>query len=1281
MKAVISELEMPKTTERVCAGREKEIVKLRHIYETAAQNGARFVLVKGAAGIGKTCLIEEFRSRMRIEGAVVFEGRCCSGSTVLSSMAEILRQALSFLEQVGRTLENDLGPLAILLDQQTPLEDRGPESNCLVQRLKFFESYCDVLRLVSKIKPPIIIVHDLHLADVTTIELLMHLLDGGVLLWNEKLLPTRTMFGLILASAREDRISPNIETLAYHPESQIMQLSGLNLEGVSEYFQNLDVMKQILHITGGNPEQLNVLFRSSHGGIDQCIQHQLDGLSPEAHRLLAALAVIGRPSTASLVAKVSELTKTTSALTELLANGLIMQSFCHGEVVLSITREQIGDLIYRGFRDSDRRHLHRQVVESLSGACGLATQELAHHAICMGDAQLAVTAALKAAGVLELIYAYEVATSLLEEVIPLADATQRIVLFERLVALYEHAGKYPIALKYALAVVEAKPTDSSACWQVGNLMVLSGLYDTAPEILDRVEKLATETGNELLLTKLVTARAEMHYRQGNYDAGSAICEKEIKGSHIESQLLLRNIKGKIELARGHLEQARESFQHNAREARAAGLDAHYAKAMLNLGIIHLHQSNIPKAMKNFETALVAGQQNYNFPLCAFILHNLAILTYMRCNYEAALHYYYRAIAHLKVVGNHDYLATAVHNLGELFIDIGDEERALKMVELARTFFCASITEVIEAQSSLLEARIAMARENNIEALEKANKAHKIFFRINQRHMLIEADLLIAKISLRSGNMRAVHNALKNVSKFGTDNRRTRGCVAFIEAEIEKQNFNDPIKSLMLALDFFTEAEYLEGIWRTHLYLARWLSSRDADAYAKHLTKAATIAEKVKQTLPREFHLCYDALPDCVRLKEALNAFYASRDSQPAQNLSQSININNTKNHQDMAMNSSVSSTSYGCNDIPLHDLFPEIVFRSMAMEQVLSITKRIATSDSQVVLIKGESGTGKELIAEALHQLSPRRDKPFIKVNCVAFIEPRLLKELFGHEKDAFTGALKQHKGYLETVNGGTLFLDEIGNISPKIQVRLLQIFQEQACEHVDGVASIQVNTRVLCATNQDLELLVRQGQFHEDLYYRLKGIQIEVPPLRNRREDINPLAIYFLQQLANERGESPKALDPDALAMLCNYHWSGNVRELENVIRSVSLLVDGPLVTAQDLAQHGKIDGAQTGVDTHIEQATILPLTAKHQINDSIPTSSQFARSISSISPTEKISCNDVLDSDLSLKQWKKNCEQACVQQAMERTDGNITKAATLLGVKRSRMSQLIKEHQLRKG
>ena len=252
-----------------------------------------------------------------------------------------------------------------------------------------------------------------------------------------------------------------------------------------------------------------------------------------------------------------------------------------------------------------------------------------------------------------------------------------------------------------------------------------------------------------------------------------------------------------------------------------------------------------------------------------------------------------------------------------------------------------------------------------------------------------------------------------------------------------------------------------------------------------------------------------------------------------------------------------------------HYRFENIIAKSSKMQRLIELIKVVGKSNA-TVLITGESGTGKELVARAIHSQSDRHNKPFIAVSCAALPESLLESELFGHEKGSFTGAYTQKKGKFEFANGGTLFLDEIGEMSANIQVHLLRILEEKEFTRVGGNEPIRVNVRVISATNKDLRKAIEEQEFREDLYYRLNVVNIELPPLRERKEDVPLLAEHFLHKFASENRKEIAGFTPDAMEFLLDYDWPGNVRELENAIERAVILAKGSLITIDDWPQRG---------------------------------------------------------------------------------------------------------------
>jgi two-component system NtrC family response regulator len=305
-------------------------------------------------------------------------------------------------------------------------------------------------------------------------------------------------------------------------------------------------------------------------------------------------------------------------------------------------------------------------------------------------------------------------------------------------------------------------------------------------------------------------------------------------------------------------------------------------------------------------------------------------------------------------------------------------------------------------------------------------------------------------------------------------------------------------------------------------------------------------------------------------------------------------------------------------------VFEDMLGTSPEMQAVFAFIRKVAGTDAPVLLL-GESGTGKEMAAAAIHRRSKRKDGPFVAINCNAIPENLLESELFGHEKGAFTGAHIQRKGLLETASGGTLFLDEIGELPPAIQVKLLRFLQEQRLQRVGGRQEIQVDTRIVAATNSDLKQLIENGKFREDLYFRLAVVTIRLLPLRERGEDIVFLASEFLERYSAQSGRTKLVFAPDALRAITLYSWPGNVRELQNRVKRGAIMAARSRVTAKDL---------ELEPDQGVES---LPVT--------------------------------------TLREAREDVERQMIEQALKRNSGKITSAAADLGISRPTLYELMEK------
>ncbi len=258
--------------------------------------------------------------------------------------------------------------------------------------------------------------------------------------------------------------------------------------------------------------------------------------------------------------------------------------------------------------------------------------------------------------------------------------------------------------------------------------------------------------------------------------------------------------------------------------------------------------------------------------------------------------------------------------------------------------------------------------------------------------------------------------------------------------------------------------------------------------------------------------------------------------------------------------------------------FPQIIGKSERMQKIFAVINQVAPTKASII-ITGASGTGKEMIADAIHYNSPRKDKPYIKVHCAALTETLLESELFGHEKGAFTGAISRRRGRFELAHSGTIFLDEIGEINPTIQIKILRVLHEKKFERVGGEETIDVDVRIISATNKDLKKEIEKNNFREDLYYRLNVVNIHIPPLRERKDDIPLLIAAFLKEFIVENKKKIQGIDTKAGLILNQYSWPGNVRELRNCIESMVVMCKGTVITADDLPPYLRATGEKDAI------------------------------------------------------------------------------------------------------
>jgi DNA-binding NtrC family response regulator/tetratricopeptide (TPR) repeat protein len=1232
-------------------GRETEVARLCAAYEEASRQGERLVLVRGESGVGKTRLLSEVKGRLRLCGAPVLEGHCVEGGRAFAPFGEILGAGLAFLDEVGRPPAMDLSPMLFSLGARAPMpeplhaEAAGSE---LERRVRFFDTFRAFLAAVADVRSPLVVLHDLHRADPGSLELLRWLVDGtGAFL--EDLRPHETVRALFVASMRSDIAGLDaVAELHAHARAQTLELGGIGPKGLRELLESPAIIDRIMSLTGGRPDDIEALLATPPGRTEDRLRRRVAALPERARLLLSALAVVNRPVGPTVLERVASLRATSAEMSELCGSGLVHRAVVDGELQLSFVRPTERDLVYGELDAEACRALHRAYAAILEGEepVGLALQDVAFHHLRAGDAAPAARRACDAADALCRAYAHDAAAVLLEQALELASGDDAAALRERLVTAYRAAGDHGKALESARVLRAARAQDPVVARRMGELYTLAGEYDAAERELEEARTMALAAADRRVLAEIDAELSEVAYQKGDYDRAQQVATRALSQADLLDltgvTLAARNTVGKVHLSRGEFGAAAEVFAENAEAARAAGVELEELRAIINLAIAHLRRQELAVAEELFERASRIADARGSLHYQAICRENLAVLAHTKGEYDRALELYHDAVGLLKKLGNRPLLGRVATNLGWLYLLLGDTPRARSLADLSANVGTARAP--VRFKNLVLQGNIELAEGRSEGAGRALAEALVIARQIGDGDLVQDYLLAAGRLALHDGDVAGARRVLSQVGKVEAPVMAAQ--FAVLRADVERAAGCDPYPAAARAVELAERAGDASVLWRAHLRLARALADRsDGVAAQRHLERARAIDAAVSERVPETFRACYECLPERIELRRLAGG--PERDSSPP---------------APAPVLAGAAARRPAAVEVarPWGDRYPKLIGASRPMRTVCGIIDKVAPADS-IVLIRGESGTGKELVAEAIHAGSPRRDRPLVKVNCAALVETLLLSELFGHERGAFTGALTRKKGRFELADGGTLFLDEIGDISPKTQVSLLRVLQEREFERVGGTTAVRVDVRILCATNRNLEQAVERGQFREDLYYRLKGLQVELPALRDRADDVPILAEHFLRKVAEERGEAPRILAADALEVLRRHAWPGNVREFENTIRSVTLFADGPVLSAEHFAEYaGLVARPETSA---VAAATVNELAPPLDGGNDSGATPAFGQ---------------VRGGDVSLRDLKRNIEKECISQALRETKGNITRAAALLGMKRPRLSQLVKQYGL---
>ena len=1017
---------------------------------------------------------------------------------------------------------------------------------------------------------------------------------------------------LVRDDVKTTRVQEFIEDLSGRPGVHDLRLGGLQLEELRSYVGEHAALQRLYEISEGMPKTVDALLEALPSNVETLFERKLQGLSSAARRPLFALAVLGQEASVAQLSQVSgqETQELARALQELRAARIVERSIHGGEFRFAFCWRGDREACKLAVPQDEQRRLHSAFARLFAGE---GPQRVAYHQLRSEEPQRGVPLAIRAAEHHALAGSFDAAVSTLEDALPHASGELQRAVLERLCELAPLAGLTGRALRYAKALEEALPEGQrfSAVIRAAELHNAVGDHERCLSALETAEPM-----DEAQRARKMACASEAHYQLGQLEDAERRASGGLQlAQSPRSKIGAAQPAGQDRAVQGRSpDEAIAFFEQTLQCAQRSGLRAEEARALINLGIVQLRKERAEEAeRKLFEGVEMARQAN-DLSLLAIGTLSAGAYLYKRAELGRAIDAYRECKRLFRRLGNRTQLARALHNLGILYLVCGDLSRARSHNSEAIRLAELSGAERILASALMLEGSI-LGELGELERGETRLREGMLLRRKLGVERPLEAMIELGELHLLAGDFERVRAIIEEVEQVlpTLDNALFVARSALLDGRVRS---GEPDVEALLSDAKRTFERLDRKLWARDAEVALGRHHHKAgrpEIARMHLLGAQKLQEAVAQTLPQPLRNSFERARPQRAVFEALEA---------------------------------LSGPAARSAPRPKKSAHPTIIGRSSKLARVFKIIERVAPSDS-TVLICGESGTGKELVAEAIHRSSPRAGEPFVKLNCAALVESLLLSELFGHEKGAFTGAHQRKIGRFEMAAGGTLFLDEIGDISPKTQVSLLRVLQEREFERVGGGKPIKVQARIIVATNKNLAQMVAEGTFREDLYYRLKGLTVDLPALRERPEDIPLLVEHFLAQYAAESGAALKRFDEPAQHMLQQHPWPGNIRELENVVRSVALFAEGAHITARELEEHSELTPASA-------QAAPAPEPAPEGLG-------------------EQDLLSEIFEQGATLAQLKIKIQREAIKRALRLNKGNITRAAQALGMKRPRLSQII--------
>ncbi|GMV40862.1 MAG: hypothetical protein AMXMBFR64_25780 [Myxococcales bacterium] len=1166
---------------------------------------------------------------VRAEGGLVLTGSCAPGDTApYAGLRGAIEEALSELDRQGRG--RTLAPLvaAFALD---PGSAWGSSVADLIQteaRANLFEAVRATLQAAADGHPTVVVVRDAHRMDADSLDLLEHLcasVTAGIARLpvgpeHARRAPTFVVECLLRPDA-PDSERRAVERLTSIAALDTIRLEGMGREDVAAWLASDAVVDRVMALTGGVPHRLRLLLESLPDDLDDVARACLQALAPEAQHALRVVGVADGLLTAADVAAICDETEISiaRALLALRDRDLVVRDPA-GRLSLSPGAP-------RWESDVGAADLHRVVAERLAARWTLERDdalvlEAARHFAAAGDRTRAFAWGLQAGALLQKRLSHHAARQMYRSLLDLhpepgTERTLRLRLAESAAAV----GRVDEARAELEQVIEAGAEDEHCALllRLGELYLATGQLDRAASAIARASRSSTDAQAQ----RALALGAEVARLRGELRQAEELCAEALATCAADARADLLVTLGNVRLQQGRLADARRCYGD---AVRSTGSDLVRARAQLNLGIIAIREGAYSEAIRQLQRSHSGCEEAGEFFGAALSLFNLGVASEFTERYGLAEGYYVRAVDLFDRLGRQLHVASALSSLADVYITMGAPRRAARLLQralaLAGDVGAPRVASLARQKQGLVELELC-----------RFTRAVPI--------------LTEAAECLRSGG--ATEDLAWTLASLSR---------ALLEADRPDDAMErvDELRALQLAADHevFGTAALVEARVR--------LRGAEADDAAALAREADGIFARRGQRAGRVEALCVlgeahraegDTAAELEALDEARTLLDALKDAVPLARRQRFLQRPCWRSlHVPEPAGSSAElpegPISLGGGDIPLASSHvPGLVGASEAIRSALRAIDRVAASGSPVLLL-GESGTGKELVARAIHDLSSRAARAYVRVNSAALPESLLESELFGHERGAFTGAVARREGKFEQADGGTLFLDEIGDVSQKTQVSLLRVLQEGEVQPVGASRTRRVDVRVICATNRDLAQMVREERFRLDLYFRIRGVTIELPPLRERRGDVGVLARHFIAGL--QKPGASLALTPDSMRLLEAYRWPGNVRELESVLRGATFFAEGGVIRAEHLRRFIERDGVTV---TGMQPESPTPLAP--------------------LAPDD-----ESLDAAFSLDEARRRMEIKYIALALERSGGNITKAAELLKMTRPRLSQKIKDYDI---